>query len=146
MHTSYQEHSYTSQDHIKYDHRLTSNISQRLMYMREAHPLKHMMQIQRYWKWYVTQMKHARCIEMPNPNSKWAKDHKTHKLPLNSCNRAKENTKLALNTCNRAKSKRDQVARQEQHIIMSQIYLPWLLILIYHPWKWCTPMKPPRWG
>jgi hypothetical protein len=32
------------------------------------------------------------------------KKHKTHKLPLNTCNRAKEHTKLTLGTHDRAKS------------------------------------------
>jgi hypothetical protein len=40
--------------------------------------------------------------EMPNPNLKRAKEHKTHKLPLNTW--AKEPTKLTLNTCDKAKS------------------------------------------
>jgi hypothetical protein len=42
---------------------------------------------------------------------KWAqhhwqksKEHKTHKLPLNTCTRAKEHTKLTPSTCDRAKS------------------------------------------
>jgi hypothetical protein len=42
--------------------------------------------------------------EMPNPNLKREKEHKTHKLPLNTCTRAKEPTKLTLNTCDKAKS------------------------------------------
>jgi hypothetical protein len=41
---------------------------------------------------------------------KRAKEHKTHKLPLNSCIMAKEHTKLTLHTCDRAKSKKNQVA------------------------------------
>jgi hypothetical protein len=48
-----------------------------------------------------------RCDEhqIPNPNSKWANEHKAHKLPLNTCTRAKENTKLILSTCERARAK-----------------------------------------
>jgi hypothetical protein len=41
---------------------------------------------------------------------KRAKEHKTHKLPLNSCIKAKEHTKLTLHTWDRAKSKINQVA------------------------------------
>jgi hypothetical protein len=41
---------------------------------------------------------------------KRAKECKIHKLPLNSCIKAKEHTKLTLHTCDRAKSKKDQVA------------------------------------
>jgi hypothetical protein len=41
---------------------------------------------------------------------KRAKEHKTHKLPLNSCIKAKEHTKLTLHTWDRAKSKVNQVA------------------------------------
>jgi glutamyl/glutaminyl-tRNA synthetase len=36
---------------------------------------------------------------------KRAKKQKTHKLPLNTCTRAKEHTKLTLSTHDRAKSK-----------------------------------------
>jgi hypothetical protein len=41
---------------------------------------------------------------------KSAKERKTHKLPLNSCIKAKEHTKLTLHTGDRAKSKKNQVA------------------------------------
>jgi hypothetical protein len=37
-------------------------------------------------------------------------ERKTHKLPLNSCIKAKEHTKLTLHTWDRAKSKKNQVA------------------------------------
>jgi hypothetical protein len=36
--------------------------------------------------------------------SKRARKHKTHKLPINTCTRAKEHTKLTLSTHDRAKS------------------------------------------
>jgi hypothetical protein len=39
-----------------------------------------------------------------------AKEHKTHKLPLNTCTRTKEHTNLTLDTCEKAKNKREQVA------------------------------------
>jgi hypothetical protein len=39
-----------------------------------------------------------------------AKEHKTHKLPLNTCTRAKEHTKHTLDTCDKVKIKKDQVA------------------------------------
>jgi hypothetical protein len=41
---------------------------------------------------------------MPKPNTKMANKHKTHKLPLNTCTRAKEHTKLTLSTCETAKN------------------------------------------
>ena len=39
------------------------------------------------------------------PSAKRAKEHKAHKLPLNTCIRTKEHTKLPLNTYDRTKSK-----------------------------------------
>jgi hypothetical protein len=68
----------------EHDHRLISNISQWWMYMREAHPIKHMIQmqsmIQRCWEWYVTQMKHAKCICTWDAQPKFKKDtpHQVH--------------------------------------------------------------------
>jgi hypothetical protein len=77
-----------------------------------------------------------------------AKEHKTHKLPLNSCIKAKEHTKLTLHTWDREKSKRPQVAWPRPHTWRSQKHLPLSflqksLILIHHPRKWCTSMSPP---
>jgi hypothetical protein len=91
-------------------------------------------------------MQHSYVHEILNPNSKRTKEHKTHKLPLNTCTRDKEHTKLTLNTCYRAKSKRDQVASQKSHNSKSQIYLRWSLVLVHRPWKWCTPWTPPGRG
>jgi hypothetical protein len=39
-----------------------------------------------------------------------SKEAQTHKLPLNTCTRAKEHTKLTLSTHDRAKSETNQVA------------------------------------
>jgi hypothetical protein len=79
---------------------------------------------------------------------KRAKEHKTHKLPLNSCIKAKEHTKLTLHTWDREKSKKNQVAWPRPHTWRSQIPLPLSflqksLILVHHPRKWCTSMSPP---
>jgi hypothetical protein len=78
---------------------------------------------------------------------KRAKERETHKLPLNTCTRAKEHTKLTLHTWDRAKSKRNQVAWPRPHTWRSQIRSPLSfinnsLILVHHPRKWCTYMSP----
>jgi hypothetical protein len=53
-----------------------------------------------------TKLKNSRLLEGrkkgPTPS---AKEHKTHKLPLNTCTRDKEHTKLTLSTHDRAKSR-----------------------------------------
>jgi hypothetical protein len=76
-----------------------------------------------------------------------SKEHKTHKLPLNSCIKAKEHTKLTLHTWDRAKSLKNQVTWPRPNTWRSQIHLPLSflqkpLILVHHPRKWCTSMSP----
>jgi hypothetical protein len=79
---------------------------------------------------------------------KRAKEHKTHKHPLNSCIKAKKHTKLTLHTWDREKSKMNQVASLSPHTWRSQIYLSWSflhnsLVLVHHPRNWCTSLSPP---
>jgi hypothetical protein len=80
--------------------------------------------------------------------SERAKEHKTHKLPLNSCIKAKEHTKLTLHTWDRAESKINQVAWPRPQTWRSQIHSPLSfihnsLILVDYPRKWCSYMSPP---
>jgi hypothetical protein len=70
-----------------------------------------------------------------------SKEAQTHKLPLNTCTRAKEHTKLTLHTWDKARSKTNQVAWPRPQTLRSQIDLPWSflhnsLILVHHFWKW----------
>jgi hypothetical protein len=76
------------------------------------------------------------------------KERKTHKLPLNTCTRAKEHTKLTLHTWDKARSKTNQVAWSRPHTWRSQIDSLWSflhnsLVLVHRPRKWCTSMSPP---
>jgi hypothetical protein len=75
-----------------------------------------------------------------------AKEHKTHKLPLNTCTRAKEHTKPTLDTCDKAKIKRDWVAWRKPHNSKSPNYLPWSPTPVHRPQKWCSPLTSPWWG
>jgi hypothetical protein len=69
----------------------------------------HMLQRSSHTKLTNDRLLEGRQKEL-DTTDKSAKERKTHKLPLNSCIKAKEHTKLTLHTGDRAKSKKNQVA------------------------------------
>jgi hypothetical protein len=125
---------------------MVNNVHRRSTFLKHMIQMQSMIQRCKHDMIHECEMQNA-YVYMGSPTqAQKAKEHKTHKLPLNTCTRTKEHTKLTLDTCEKAKNKRDQVAWRKPHNSKSPNYLPWSLALVHRPQKWCSPLTSPGWG
>jgi hypothetical protein len=84
---------------------MVNNVHRRSTFLKHMIQMQSMIQRCKHDMIHECEMQNA-YVYMGSPTqAQKAKEHKTHKLPLNTCTRTKEHTKLTLDTCKRRRTK-----------------------------------------